>query len=126
MAARALERSGQHRQAFEGAQRAQAREKLLAPNPRPEQLGPGFNPDPHTSMQLYSNCHACCLQANAAAGYKALAVNAGRLGYRVGDVKSTVLVAPMGWPELQATAGAGVGAALRAAGWHWCVPFVAA
>ncbi|KXZ49646.1 hypothetical protein GPECTOR_20g503 [Gonium pectorale] len=57
-------------------------------------------------------------KTNAAVGYKALSANAAKLGFKLGDVKSTVVVAAMGPDDLQRTAEAAVGHALRARGWH--------
>ncbi len=58
------------------------------------------------------------LQAGAAAGYKALAGCAARLGFKLGDVKSSVVVAPMAPAELRQTAEAAVTHALQLRGWH--------
>ncbi|GLC53613.1 hypothetical protein PLESTB_000768800 [Pleodorina starrii] len=59
-----------------------------------------------------------CGKANAALGYKALAANGAKLGFKLGDVKSTVVVLPMQYEELQRTAEAAVSHALQSQGWH--------
>ncbi|EFJ44500.1 hypothetical protein VOLCADRAFT_95186 [Volvox carteri f. nagariensis] len=67
-----------------------------------------------------------CGKANAATGYKALAANAAKLGFKLGDVKSTVVVAPMQYEDLQRTAEAAVSQALRLQGWNRRVQYTSA
>ncbi len=47
-----------------------------------------------------------------------MAANASKLGFKLGDVKSTVLVAPMQFEDLQRTAEAAVGHALQSQNWN--------
>lgn len=50
--------------------------------------------------------------------FKALATYQSRLGLRVGDVKSSVVLSPLPADELQRAAQRAACAALRQAGWH--------